>query len=387
MKKLVFLFLLSGLFFACDHTEKTDDEKLEENFTVSGHISGAENMQVYIDAPSDRGVIKVANAPIDNKGDFKLRGNIPGMGYYVLRIGGGNDRAIPITLVPKDHLKINCDLSEFTTKPNASNTSWSAGLNGYLAELEKFRRTQDSIKTIADKLSKEKVNELFVAARQKVDAYSRNYMLDHSDSPYNILLSMSLLPSTGFEEWNPDNLAAFEKVAQAFERKYPKENATSTMRTQADQLRGQYEQFAAMNNGTIDAPEIAGETPKGKPIRLSDFRGKVVLIDFWASWCGPCRKENPNVVKAYKRFSNKGFTVFSVSLDTDAAAWKGAIQKDGLLWTSHLSDLKGWESPVVQQYGFDGIPYTVLVNKEGKIIGTNLRGEKLEQKLETVLKN
>jgi thiol-disulfide isomerase/thioredoxin len=128
-------------------------------------------------------------------------------------------------------------------------------------------------------------------------------------------------------------------------------------------------------------------TPEGKLLKLSDLRGKVVLIDFWASWCGPCRKENPNVVRLYKKYEKQGFTILSVSLDEDPNAWKAAIQKDGLIWKNHVSDLKGWKSSMPALYGFEGIPFTVLVNKEGNIIGKELRGEVLEQKLSEVLKN
>ena len=100
----------------------------------------------------------------------------------------------------------------------------------------------------------------------------------------------------------------------------------------------------------------------------------LVLVDFWASWCGPCRKENPNLVKLYQKYKSKGFTILSVSLDDDEAAWKNAIEADGLIWPNHVSDLKGWESPMTQVYGFNSIPYTVIINKEGKINGIGLRG-------------
>jgi thiol-disulfide isomerase/thioredoxin len=122
-------------------------------------------------------------------------------------------------------------------------------------------------------------------------------------------------------------------------------------------------------------------------MKLSSLRGSIVLLDFWASWCRPCRGENPNVVRLYKKYKNKGFTVFSVSLDEDPAAWKQAIAMDGLAWPNHVSDLKGWETPLVKTYQFDGIPHTVLIGKDGKIIATGLRGEALEQKLEELLKN
>jgi len=132
------------------------------------------------------------------------------------------------------------------------------------------------------------------------------------------------------------------------------------------------------------APEFTMNDTTGKPISLSSLKGKVVLVDFWASWCGPCRAENPNVVAAYKRFSSKGFTVFGVSLDTDKDKWLQAIAKDGLTWP-HVSDLIGWDNAAAKQYGVMSIPASYLLDKEGKIIASNLRGEELVKKLEELL--
>jgi peroxiredoxin len=133
------------------------------------------------------------------------------------------------------------------------------------------------------------------------------------------------------------------------------------------------------------APEIAMPDLAGKTVTLSSFKGKYVLVDFWASWCGPCRTENPNVVEAYNRFKEKNFTILGVSLDQDKSAWQQAIAKDNLTWT-HISDLKQWESAAVPAYGIEGIPFNVLLNPEGKIIASGLRGEGLIKKLEEVLK-
>lgn len=129
------------------------------------------------------------------------------------------------------------------------------------------------------------------------------------------------------------------------------------------------------------APDIKLNNPGGKQISLSSLKGKIVLIDFWASWCGPCRMENPNVVKAYHKYKDKGFTILSVSLDESKDKWTQAIQKDGLLWENHISDLKGWQSSAAQLYQVRGIPATFLVGKDGKVVGTNLRGASLEDKL------
>ena len=140
------------------------------------------------------------------------------------------------------------------------------------------------------------------------------------------------------------------------------------------------------------APELVFESPAGEKIALSSLRGKMVLIDFWAAWCSPCRQENPHLVKTYQRYKDKefqngnGFTIYGVSLDRRMADWTTAIEKDGLVWESHVSDLKGWQSVPAAQYGVMAIPANFLIDADGIIVAKNLRGEALDNKLKELLK-
>ncbi|MEJ6662417.1 MAG: TlpA disulfide reductase family protein [Bacteroidia bacterium] len=133
------------------------------------------------------------------------------------------------------------------------------------------------------------------------------------------------------------------------------------------------------------APEISLKTPEGEILALSSLRGKVVLIDFWASWCGPCRKENPNVKKIYEKYKDQGFEIYAVSLDNNEAQWKGAIAKDGLAW-KHVSELLGWKGAVSRAYGVGSIPQTFLLDKEGRIVKTGFRSHELESLIQPLLK-
>lgn len=141
-----------------------------------------------------------------------------------------------------------------------------------------------------------------------------------------------------------------------------------------------------------EAPNLVFKDPNGKERKLSDLRGKIVLVDFWASWCGPCRRENPNVVSAYKKYhtakfkSAKGFEIFSVSLDKNKANWVNAIAQDGLIWDNHVSDLLFWSSKAAKLYNVNSVPMSFLIDENGIIIGKNLRGDNLHIAIDKLLK-
>jgi peroxiredoxin len=172
------------------------------------------------------------------------------------------------------------------------------------------------------------------------------------------------------------DLETMVEVAKRFEKENP-----SPKMVQA--YLGAIKRIKGVSVGEV-APDFTLDAPEGGTISLASLRGNYVLIDFWASWCGPCRMENPNVVKMFNKYKDKGFTIFGVSLDDNKAAWLAAIKKDGLIW-SHGSELKKWNSPVAQTYGVSAIPATYLLDREGKVIAKNLRGAALENKLAELL--
>jgi peroxiredoxin len=193
-----------------------------------------------------------------------------------------------------------------------------------------------------------------------------NYLLANKND-LAVLMFIDLFPRDQY-------LSLHQEIIKALYEKYP------TQPIVAERYKIENSPANAGSVGAL-APDLAFENPEGKILKLSDLRGKVVLLDFWAAWCRPCRMENPNVVSMYKKYNSKGFEVFSVSLDRDKASWVKAIQDDGLIWPNHVSDLKQWQSQAAKIYGVSSIPSTFLIDKEGKIIAKNLRGAALENAL------
>ncbi|MDR2979799.1 MAG: AhpC/TSA family protein [Bacteroidales bacterium] len=216
----------------------------------------------------------------------------------------------------------------------------------------------------------EQYRAIFDQENQKINTTIINLINENKDD-LAVMMFIDILPAE-------QNMELHKSVVEALYAKYPG-NAI---------VEGKYKQMtspAASTGIGAMAPELAFENPDGKIMKLSDLRGKYVLIDFWASWCGPCRRENPHVVQLYGKYKDRGFEVYSVSLDRTKDAWIKAIEADRLTWPNHVSDLKYWSSEGAKKYGVSSIPATFLIDKEGRIIAKNLRGADLANALEQVL--
>lgn len=247
-------------------------------------------------------------------------------------------------------------------------------LPAVLAQKEEYQKLMANEKTLASKLvnqSQEKVSGVvsqYQKAYNELDAYITARLKEGVRSHKQdvaVLMFLDLFP-------REQNMALHNEVISALHEVYPDHLIVQ------DRWNYMNSPAAKVAIGAI-APDLEFPDPEGKMRKLSDLRGKVVLLDFWASWCGPCRRENPNVTNIYSKYHDKGFEIFSVSLDSDAASWKRAIEADKLVWPNHVSDLKKWQSKAAAIYGVSSIPSTFLLDKEGRIVQRNLRGADLER--------
>ena len=389
MRNLIYCLSLILFFVSCSDSEDKDvnTPSLPNNFEIDGEILGAANQQIFVEAQSARGVIKIAESQTEVDGTFHIEGNIKGFGLYQLRVGKNQIKSVPLTLCPKDKIRLSANYATFEQLPKISGAKWTSAITKYMQIFNEFAYKQMAL--INDKSIKEedKIKQFF-EIKKPLDVYAKSQMLKNPSNPANIVLTTSMTPAMGFENWDVSNLEVLNTVLSAYKSSYPRSPITRSLEMQIEQIKNAYAEFKGTNTASQieEAPEINLPDPTGKKISLSSLRGKVVLIDFWASWCAPCRQENPHVVALYNKYKNKNFTIFSVSLDKDKEAWKKAIKSDGLVWTTHVSDLLQWETPLVQQYGFNSIPFTVLIDANGVIVGKNLQGEALEQKIVSLLK-
>ncbi|MFM7387714.1 MAG: peroxiredoxin family protein [Bacteroidota bacterium] len=363
----------------CKENPNTGGKKV--NFWIKGKLKGATGLNLYLEAPSENGMITVMSGTVDSDENIDIEGNIAGLGFYQLRLGENKQNAIPVTPSPGEHLALQTSSSDFLVRPQLTGTKWGSVIGQYLNLLAQFRRQQEVLMGNQQMLTEEEFNARLLVNKKPITDFVVQSINKDPGNPANLVLAMELFPMTGFEGWNPAFLEVFKEVVTAYKSTLGEVPATQALSAQYDQLESGYNQYEQIENGEISAPNFALTNSDGKAVQLSDFRGKLVLIDFWASWCRPCRQESPNMVRIFNKFKNRNFTILSVSLDEDPVKWKEAIAADGLVWKNHVSDLRGWKSGMPALYGFDGIPFTVLVNPEGKIIARGLRNIALEQKI------
>lgn len=349
-------------------------QKTVDGILLTGNLNNANGLDIFLDKTMIGGASNVlTKAPIAANGSFELA--FPeGLeaGIYQIRVGAqkaaialsGNDGKVVITGDVNGLNKYNFEVS---------GSKAASSMVGIMKQLNSSRPSLENIKTIVDTVSNPQVGA-FVAFQTLARAGGQGL---------------------------PVHKAALAKMddSDPYAEGYKKfvDNMEAMVAAQRSQERIQVGQ---------PAPDIDLKSPTGKSYKLSDLKGQVVLLDFWASWCGPCRRENPNVVRVYNKYKDDGFTIYSVSLDGldprrsgnmtpeqlsranegQKKRWVDAIQKDGLVWPYHVSELKKWSGQVSAEYGVRGIPKTFLIDREGKIAAVGLRGAgQIEQALKKVL--
>lgn len=391
IKKLIYSLPVAALLFASCGTE----EKTGGNTVVYGKLENTAGDTLYLINVSQIDPIVLDSCVVAEDGSFEFRPTLEFKGFYNIEVGKNPEQFATIILEPNDSVNFTGDATNLGYSWKASGSedtehflefneyfmAYDIKRRPYVARLDSLQRafqiqlgmTSDSVE--AKRLEKEVIEPAFNATQEVLNGIAdeatiwlHNFIDAHPGSFANIPALRLLDPY--------DNFAYWEKTIAALEENY-KTCPNVIM------LREMVERERPMTVGQV-VPEIELNDVNGKPVKLSSTRGNIVLIDFWASWCAPCRAELPNVVANYKKYHDKGFEVFSVSLDDNRQAWMNAIQTDGLTWQYHVSDLMKWNSSVVQLYGFQGIPFTVLIDREGRLIRKDVRGEDLGNALEEV---
>ena len=352
--------------------------------SIFGTLHGAEGKVVELKVQAGKGMLSLASTTVADDGGFQL---VPAQGlvpdYYYLIVD--NKKAMDLITDSTETVEIKANVEDPSNNPQVQGSSNSTQLHALLGQMQPIR---DEIKTQVQRtknpqLSAEQrtdAKKAEQAARTELQKVAGAFIRENSSSP----AALEALGGLNFSR----SMKSFEMVLQDL-----KGSMGHTVRYQniAGEVEDTKKKLALRKGGGGTpgvgqvAPDIEMADIEGNTRKLSDLRGKVVLIDFWASWCGPCRRENPNVVKAYAEYKDRGFDVFSVSLDKTADRWAAAIEQDGLIWTNHVSDLKGWQNAAAKLYDVRSIPATFLIDQEGKVVASNLRGPALDIKLEELL--
>lgn len=349
------------------------------NFELKGTFTDSKGETVYLEKLVNPNPVVVDSAVLDAEGKFEFKSYVPKIGFY--RIKTSPQNFAMLVLDSSDKVTVTGSIKDLGNTYKVTGSPESELFMEYAVVQKKRDLRIDSL------------NKAFqmIMETNKMDSVRMDSVSKTFEGPYNSIMDSYSSVVTGKIKQNPERYASimaiqglepdkFSDVYQALDagllKKYPKDKNVILFHQLVTKM------LATMKGKP--APEISLPTPDGKELALSSLKGKVVLIDFWASWCGPCRREMPNVVAAYKKYKDKGFEIYGVSLDKDKDSWLQAIAKDGITWPQ-VSDLQYWNSSVVQLYSIEGIPYTVLIDREGNILAKNLRGAELDKKLAEVL--
>lgn len=373
MKKFLIIILITS-FFGCK------EQKIGA-FVIGGQIKNTMVQKIYLEEIPFTGnaPVIVDSSTIKKNGNFELRSIAREEGLYRIVLEKGNS----FLLINDDpHIRLRADANNYR-KYTVEGSTASAQLHELLEKLYttdssfvSMQKQKDSLAGTA--LSDSLVTVLNHRSEQMIET-RRNILtkfIDKTKSPAAICYAIG--------QFDPNTPTShLKKLMDAASNRFPEHSGIARFKSALTvQTHSEQPSYALLNK---TAPEIKLPTPLGDSLTLSQFRGKYVLVDFWASWCGPCRRENPNLVAAFNKFKNKNFTILGVSLDKDKEEWTKGITEDKLTWPQ-ISDLKFWNSVVVEPYKIDGIPFNVLIDPQGTIIASGLRGADLEKKLEALIR-
>ncbi len=377
--------------------EETSKIVSSSPFTIEGKITNGAGAKIYLFEYGANLPVKIDSIIADEMGKYNLQGQ--GVGFKFYSIGNTINNVAALLLKGGEKIILNSDFNQMSISADATGSEGTKIMHDFSFKQKIFFDTMQSYKREIEALDydESEKREIIIQKAEKVkedfNVFKYNFINKNLHSPavymaaselYDIVNEIDYLKkieNTMFEHMNGSAFhnAVSQKIAQASQAIL---NAARQEKMIADQKLDFENAGISIGN---KAPNLTFPNPSGKIIALSSLKGKIVLLDFWASWCRPCRAENPNIVRLYNQYKDKGFTIYSYSLDNDAEKWKAAIQQDGLTWPHHTSDLKGWQSEGSVLYNVRSIPQTFLIGRDGNIIDIGLRGYELEEKLKELL--